>query len=289
MDVREKYNYLNENMWQSGEDGIEYMISSKTETAFSDDTEENLMSLEDDSWWFRYRAEVITGFMKEYMDKNKVTVDIGGGNAYTSSVAGKMGFRTAVIEPAPAACKNAKKRNIDEVCCGIVTDESVKDSSIEQALLLDVLEHIEDDKGFLKLLRKKMKKGGILIMTVPAFNALWSSEDDAAGHFRRYRSNWLCYLLGRNGFKILYRNYFMSFLFLPILFIRVGMEKIGLLKKQDDRTEEERKDIAESQFKTENPITKMGLKFFEDIDRRMLKKSGFVPFGSSIIVVARRK
>ena len=81
----------------------------------------------------------------------------------------------------------------------------------------------------------------------------------------------------------------MSFLFLPILFIRVGMEKIGLLKKQDDRTEEERKDIAESQFKTENPITKMGLKFFEDIDRRMLKKSGFVPFGSSIIVVARRK
>ena len=52
--------------------------------------------------------------------------------------------------------------------------------------LLDVLEHIEDDREFLAELAAKMDPGATLIMTVPALQRLWSSWDVALGHYRRY-------------------------------------------------------------------------------------------------------
>ncbi|MCX6386197.1 MAG: hypothetical protein NTV40_06140 [Solirubrobacterales bacterium] len=52
--------------------------------------------------------------------------------------------------------------------------------------LLDVLEHIADDSGFLSELADKMPRGSKLIMTVPAMQSLWSPWDEALGHYRRY-------------------------------------------------------------------------------------------------------
>lgn len=52
--------------------------------------------------------------------------------------------------------------------------------------LLDVLEHQEDDRGFLRELADKMEPGAILLLTVPAMPSLWSNWDVSLGHFRRY-------------------------------------------------------------------------------------------------------
>ena len=58
--------------------------------------------------------------------------------------------------------------------------------SAEFVALLDVLEHQEDDKGFLRSLVDKMQPGSTLLLTVPALQGLWSQWDEALGHFRRY-------------------------------------------------------------------------------------------------------
>lgn len=52
--------------------------------------------------------------------------------------------------------------------------------------LLDVLEHQEDDRGFMEELVNKMAPGARLVLTVPARQNLWSSWDTALGHYRRY-------------------------------------------------------------------------------------------------------
>jgi hypothetical protein len=52
--------------------------------------------------------------------------------------------------------------------------------------LLDVLEHQEDDRSFMRELVSKMEPGSVLIVTVPAMQKLWSPWDVALGHFRRY-------------------------------------------------------------------------------------------------------
>ena len=263
-------------------------VNNTVSTAFADEQQDELWDIEDDSWWFPYRAHVIIDKMERFFKKNKLTVDVGGGNGYTSSKAKKAGYYTAVIEPTFSACRHAKQRGIDMVCCGTVANDSINDNSVDQILLLDVLEHIEDDKGFLELLYRKLTKDGKLLITVPAFMCLWSSEDVSAGHFRRYRINDLSKLLSDVGFEINYKNYFMSFLFLPILIIRVWFEKIGLLKPTQTRSKEESQEIAQSQFKKRKGLVSFVLNLFERIEKMLMKKSNSLFCGSSIIIVAKK-
>lgn len=281
--------FLNKEKWiENEESGIRIAGDVVTETALTDRMQDDLMKLEDDSWWFTYRADVITRMMDRYFSKEKMTLDIGGGNGYTSSVASNKGYFMGIIEPSMKACQHARKRGISEVNCGAVTENSVLDESMEQVLLLDVLEHIEDDKRFVKLLYQKLVRRGYLLITVPAFMCLWSSEDDAAGHFRRYRMPELRELLEAQGFHICYQSYFMGFLFLPILLIRVILEKLGFIKKQENRSEEERAAIANHQFKLRSGLIKSILVFFEEMEKQLMKKEKRVLFGSSIIVIARK-
>ena len=79
---------------------------------------------------------------------------------------------------------------------------------------------------------EKLVPGGRALLTVPAFQVFWSSEDDSAGHYRRYRLKALRKLDQATGFKVLYINYFFEYLFLPILLVRVGLEKIGLSRRK---------------------------------------------------------
>jgi len=281
--------YLNSKEWETdAESGIRTAKGIITDTAFDDDEQDGLLELEDDSWWFSYRAEVIIKQMDRFFDEDLLTLDIGGGNGYTSGKAQHHGYRMGIIEPSPEACRNALKRGISEVNCGTVTDSSILDESVDQMLLLDVLEHINDDEAFVELLYRKLTSGGKLLVTVPAFRCLWSSEDDSAGHFRRYRIRELNRLLKKCGFRICYRSYFMGFLFLPILFVRVFLEKIGVIKRQEQRSEAERKKIAKSQFRKRGGIVSAVLRVIEGIEKRLMRKHDRVPFGSSIIIVAKK-
>jgi SAM-dependent methyltransferase len=69
-------------------------------------------------------------------------------------------------------------------------------------LMLDVLEHIEDDRGALANVLRLLQPGGFYFMTVPALPALWSAHDEANHHFRRYQRAALHRLLVEQGFDV---------------------------------------------------------------------------------------
>lgn len=79
----------------------------------------------------------------------------------------------------------------------------------------------------------------------------------------------------------------MSFLFLTILLVRVLMEKLGILKRREERSDEERVKIALSQFKYRNGFINAILSKLESFEKFLLRK-GRVLFGSSIIIIARK-
>ena len=269
-------------------DGILLCQGNDVESKFSNTAQDNLFRIEDSSWWFQYRANVIGQLAQRFFSKEKMIFDVGGGNGYTTHQIQKRGYMAALLEPTFAACLNARERGLQTVICGTLTKEAVKDNSMEQIFLLDVLEHIEHDAEFLQLMWSKLEPGGKFLLTVPAFRALWSSEDDAAGHYRRYRLKQLESVARAAGFSVSYINYFFEFLFLPILVVRVWMEKIGLIRRSGERTEEEQKRISESQFKEKTGIVQKGLNALEHFELKRLLRGKKVRFGSSIICVLEK-
>ena len=75
-------------------------------------------------------------------------------------------------------------------------------------LMLDVLEHIEDELGALGSLRRLLKPGGHAILTVPALQSLWSVHDVVNQHYRRYDKMGLQRLIEDSGLAVLELRYF---------------------------------------------------------------------------------
>lgn len=69
-------------------------------------------------------------------------------------------------------------------------------------LLMDVIEHVRDDDGFLRNLSRSVAHGGHLVITVPTEPHEWRWDDEFYGHYRRYRREEMRALLERNGFRV---------------------------------------------------------------------------------------
>ena len=85
---------------------------------------------------------------------------------------------------------------------------------------LDVLEHIDDDRGMLAEMHRVLAPGGTLLVTVPAFPFLWGAQDEISHHKRRYRRRELRERVEGAGFELRKLTYFNTLLFPPIAAIR---------------------------------------------------------------------
>ncbi|GEM_PF-345559 len=142
---------------------------------------------------------------------------------------------------------------------------------------LDVLEHLDQPRKVAEALSRFLKPGGILIVTVPAHQFLWSSRDVFLRHRKRYSKKELVTLLQGFGLKILWSNYCFSSLFLPAIFFRKFLFR---WKKMS----------GENMEKTELkkiPLLNDLLKF---IGCAEVKLSQYMPlpFGTSVYCVARK-
>jgi hypothetical protein len=87
--------------------------------------------------------------------------------------------------------------------------------SVNQRLILmmDVLEHVEDDLALLSKYTENLQAGSRVLVTVPAFQFLWSGHDEFLGHYRRYRIGVIENLMRRAGLRVLHCSYFFGALF----------------------------------------------------------------------------
>jgi SAM-dependent methyltransferase len=111
--------------------------------------------------------------------------------------------------------------------------EHTDDEKFDFIYSLNVLEHIENDKEILLLLKNKLNENGKIFIYVPAFKILYSSFDKKIGHFRRYRKKDLTSFLSQNGFEILNAKYIDSFgFFLALAYkiFNIGEGEINLFQ-----------------------------------------------------------
>jgi SAM-dependent methyltransferase len=168
-------------------------------------------AVEDNSFWFRHRNACICEVVGRHAPAGPI-FDVGGGNGAVAAALEKAGFATVLVEPGLPGAVNARRRGLPAVVCATVEGAGFRPHSLTAAGLFDVLEHIEDDAGFLKTLHGLLIPGGRLYLTVPAYQALWSIDDVHAGHFRRYTLAGLKSVLDGAGFDVDYRSYMFWFL-----------------------------------------------------------------------------
>ena len=218
-----KVNNLHEdffNRLRCGEDGIYYAIGSEA-VSYPEEGNEACFEIEDQSFWFRHRNNCIRELVRNFPPRGKGPIfDVGGGNGFVAKGLMDAGWDVVLVEPGPSGARNAKKRGLDHVICGTTHSAGFKNGSLPAIGVFDVVEHIDDDLGFLRHLRDLLEPGGMLYLTVPAFNFLWSHEDVDAGHFRRYTLGAMEKKLAEAGLKPVFGTCIFGFLTLPVFLLR---------------------------------------------------------------------
>jgi SAM-dependent methyltransferase len=91
----------------------------------------------------------------------------------------------------------------------------ISNSPADLVLMMDVLEHVDDDRALLSGCADKVRRGGNVLISVPAFQWLWSEHDEFLEHRRRYSLERLEQLVESSGLKVLASAYYFGFV-LPI-------------------------------------------------------------------------
>lgn len=144
------------------------------------------------------------------------------------------------------------------------------DRTYDLVCLFDVLEHIDDDMAALARLQRLLKPGGRLLVTVPAYEWLWSAHDEAHHHRRRYTTARLGARARSAGLVAIRLGYFNSFLFPLVALARIR----GKLRGSHSRS-----DAA-----MPSPLVNAALTRLFALERFVVR-SVFFPFGTSVAAV----
>mgnify|MGYP006081684079 CR=1 FL=1 len=163
-------------------------------------------------WWFAARREIFYRIIKkENQGKEIEVLDYGCGVGANFSVLQKLTKNKLSIF-------DTNKKLEKELVLKYNVKKMINSKKYDLIFCTDVLEHIENDKvAFVKIVNK-LKKNGILLITVPAYNYLFSEKDVYLMHYRRYNKKNLKHLIESQKEKIEIKKftYFNFFLFIPI-------------------------------------------------------------------------
>jgi SAM-dependent methyltransferase len=233
---------------------------------------EEMHRVEDIHWWFVGRRMILAAILERFftgaVDGQILEVGCGsGGNLEWLSGYGEL----VALELDDRARELAGRREICRVEKGWLPDGIPFTEKFDLICLLDVLEHIDDDLAALRAVWERLKPGGLLLATVPAYPFLWSAHDEVNHHKRRYLKRGLAAQAAEAGLVVSYISYFNTFLF-PLVALargwnnlrgRAGVSDVSLPPASINRL----------------------LKTVFAAERRWLPKSSF-PCGVSLVLVA---
>jgi len=237
---------------------------------------EVMYRVEESHWWYVGRRNLILDQIAQFYGGKQGlrALDIGCGTGLFIEFLKRYG-RVVGLDFSSDALEFSRKRGCSELVRG---DGAVLPFGADTFDLLtanDLIEHLDDDVAALREFLRVLKPGGRAFVFVPAFQFLWSLQDEVAHHRRRYTSEEIRLVLKKAGFQVVRVTYANALLF-PVVY--VGRQVLKVMRRFKE-------------YKTENDLhpgwANRPLTAILNLEVPILRRVGF-PFGVSIIAVAQK-
>jgi SAM-dependent methyltransferase len=235
---------------------------------------DRMAELDQHHWWFTARRRILSSVIRRVVrpPAGARILELGCGTGHNLDTLAEFG-RVEASELDDYARELATKR-LGRVVEKVALPDLSKfpTDSYDLIALLDVLEHVPDDKGSLAAILTRLKPGGALLLTVPANPWMWSAHDVAHHHHRRYRKSEIAALAKEAGFEIELLSPFNTLLFPLIAGVRL-LNKVRGHDSADDAL-------------PSRPVNSTLHKLF-GAEAGLIGRLPF-PFGVSLVAVLRR-
>ena len=181
-----------------------------------------MLEVDEHHWWYRGRRAIIAGELEQLsLEPGAKVLDAGCGSGRTLVDLARYG-EVSGIELNQDAAAHARTRGAYDVRIGRLEELPWEPDRFDLITCLDVVEHIPDDVHALRELRRVSRPGGWLLVTVPAYQALWSRHDEANHHQRRYSRRTLAASARAAGWQVTRLTSFNSLLLAPAAIVRLA-------------------------------------------------------------------
>jgi SAM-dependent methyltransferase len=193
-----------------------------------DRTIDEMSSFEDRHWWFVGKRLLVAALLGNRLDRpGQRILDVGCG---TGGVLASLASRaeTVGVDRSVQALRHSRGRGVASVACADMDRLPFGPGRFDLVLMLDVLEHFDDDVAVLNGVRPLLRPGGALLVSVPAFQALFSEHDEVLQHKRRYSMPMLRRALDAGGFAIRRLTYTNVLTLPPAALVRGLLPRLGI-------------------------------------------------------------
>lgn len=233
-----------------------------------------MFELEDRYWWFVGRRRLALALLDRWRapDPSRPVLDLGCGTGVVlQELTGRGG--PVGIDMSPIALQFCRRRGLTRLIRGDATALPIREGSFDAIVSLDVFEHVGADAQALSEAYRGLAPGGLLVLSVPAFQSLWGPHDVALMHFRRYTRKELRERLTTAGFEVVRLSYSVFFLFPVVVVVRFF--------------EKRKKGPAKASLVAVPRWLNAALIALQAVEARLIAQFP-LPWGSSLIAVARK-
>lgn len=232
---------------------------------------ENLDNFQQQDFSADYRLRAILSMVPKCSGR---VLDIGSGNGTMAIFLSRWAKSVLATEKSSVLLKKLRQKTHRILNLRIkefdAEDFNLEERNFDLITACDVIEHLENDLGFLKNCYRYLTKNGKLFLSVPAVKFLYGSRDRKYGHYRRYRKKEIMQKVQAAGFRIWRCQYWNLIGFFPYLVSEkiFGEELIGPAREKS----------ANLWFRILNQLLYLWL--------LVESKINFLPIGLSLIILA---
>jgi SAM-dependent methyltransferase len=183
-------------------------------------------ALEERHWWFRAKRRMVYALLRAWAPAGGRVLDVGCGTGITLQEL-PSAYRGVGLDPSSAALALCRGRGLASLVRGSATELPLADASVDAVLALDIVEHIEEDRQALLEIARVLRRGGVGVITVPAFPFLWSAHDEALHHKRRYTRATLERAFHDAGLSVRVGGFGQGTIFPAVACLRLGRRWLG--------------------------------------------------------------